>query len=410
MTRPLPDPAVVRSAFSALAARLLARRLAATGLRLALVLTVLALCIGAFTYWQVRVPLDGVTRHQGPRAATLWLGAILGAMALASGALAASRQTALAADPPGPAWLSLPVPPEDVARHLAHEAALPSLALVVPAFAAGLAGIGLLPALWLVALVPAFALAWWLATRAACALALRRAAHATGPASALPAALRVLVSARRPAPRVHVRDAGFRREPAWRALARLDRTVTVRAGSPRARVIFSLIGLAASVAVWFVPQRHPLELRALAFAGFLLACTGLGAWAAWRAAGDPASALRPLPLGLGDAWRARALPMLTLLVFTLLLQAAVALPLPALARAGIVLTWLLPGALVTLIGLHLGLSLPGAPTVAENLYYSWLLVGVISSLAIPLFGWGMLIAAFVFATRRIGRWHTPEVA
>lgn len=226
----------------------------------------------------------------------------------------------------------------------------------------------------------------------------------------LPAATRVLVSARRPAPSVHVASARFRTEPAWRALARLDRSVTRRAGSPRARVVLALVALAVSVAVWFVPNRHPLELRALSFAGFLLACTGLGAWAAWRASGDPASAVRPLPIVLADAWRARAVPLLALLGLALLLQATVALPLPAVARVGIVITWLLPGVLVTLIGLHLGLSLPGRPGTAENLYYGWLGVGVISSLAIPLFGWGMLIAAFVFATRRMSRWKTPEVA
>jgi hypothetical protein len=406
MTPAHPDPT---PAFRALSARLTARRIASLGVRLWFVLAVLAACVAAFTYWRVRVPLDGVTRHDGPLAATASLALTLAGCALAGGVLAAARQTALAAAPPGPEWLALPVPPAAVERHLGREARLPALAVFVPAAAAWLAGVGLVPVLMLGALALAFPIAWWLVARLACLVAWRRAASATGPARTLPVATRVLVSAPRPARIARVAAARFRSEPAWRALARLDRSVSLRAGSPRARLVLALLALAASIAVWFVSHRHPLETRALSFAGFTLACAGLGAWAAWRAAGDPAAAIRPLPLSLADAWRARALPLFALLTLALLLQAAVALPLPAVARIGLVVTWLVPGLLVTLIGLHLGLSLPGSPVAAENLYYSWLGVGVLSSLAIPLFGWGMLIGAFVFATRRMRRWYTPEV-
>ena len=407
MTPAHADPA---PAFRTLSARLTSRRIASLGLRLWFVFAVLAACVAAFTYWRVRVPLDGVTRHAGPLAAAAWLGLTLGCCALAGGVLAAARQTALAAAPPGPEWLALPVPPAAVERHLGREARLPALAVFVPAAAAWLAGVGLVPAVLLAGQALAFPLVWWLVTRLACLLAWRRSAHATGPARALSAAARVLVSAPRPARTARVAVPRFRTESRWRSLARLDRAVSLRAGSPRARLVLALVALAASVAVWFVSRRSPLETRALAFAGFSLACAGLGAWAAWRAAGDPAAAIRPLPLSLGDAWRARALPLCALLVLALLLQAAVALPLPAVARIGLVVTWLVPGLLVTLIGLHLGLSLPGSPVAAENLYYGWLAVGVLSSLAIPLFGWGMLIGAFVFATRRMRRWYTPEVA
>jgi hypothetical protein len=52
------------------------------GPRLWLVTLALAACIGAFTYWQVRVPLDGALRP--PAAATLRLG-----VSLALGVLAA---------------------------------------------------------------------------------------------------------------------------------------------------------------------------------------------------------------------------------------------------------------------------------------------------------------------------------
>src|SRR6185295_13764149 len=67
----------------------------------------------------------------------------------------------------------------------------------------------------------------------------------------------------------------------------------------------------------------PREQRAQAFAGFTLACAMLGAWAAWRAAADPPSAVRPLPVALADAWRARAFPIFLLLGATLVLHATV---------------------------------------------------------------------------------------
>jgi hypothetical protein len=101
--------------------------------------------------------------------------------------------------------------------------------------------------------------------------------------------------------------------------------------------------------------------------------------------------------------------MLLAIGVVLALQAVVAVPLPGLMRVGLVVTWLLPALLVTLIGLHIGLSLPGEPAPAENLYYGWLAVGIVSSLAIPLLGWGVLIGGFVYATRRIGHWYRPEV-
>jgi hypothetical protein len=98
-----------------------------------------------------------------------------------------------------------------------------------------------------------------------------------------------------------------------------------------------------------------------------------------------------------------------LLGVTLALHATVP-QVPWFARLGLALSWTLPALLVPLFGLHLGLSLPGRPLAAENLYYGWLVAGVIASLAIPLFGWALLAAGFVQATRRVSRWRTPEVA
>ena len=387
-------------AFAALSSRLAARRAAGMGLRLWLVCAALALCASAFTYWQVRVPLDGIARHAGGAVAAGRLGLVLAAFVLAAGAIAASRQVTLAAAPPGPEWLALPVEPALVERHLAREARLPALPLVAPATAAWLAGWGLLPLGSLLAMPLAFALAFWLVTRAACALALRATAGAAGPARRLPAAWRALVSARRTVRVRKVAAARFRNESRWRAIARLDRAVSLRAGSPRARLALALLFLVLGVAAWFM-GRDPLELRAQAFAGFSAGCAALGAWAAWRAAGDPPPAVRPLPTSLADHWLARVVPMALLLGGTLVVHAVMPPAIPLVARVGLALSWALPAMLVTLLGLHLGLSLPGRPNSAETLYYGWLGAGLVASLAIPLFGWAMLIAAFVHATRRM---------
>ena len=395
-------------AFRRLAGRLTARRAAEMGPRLWLVTAALAACVAAFTYWQVRVPLDGAIRHHGTSGGVQRLALTLTACVVAGAILAASRQSALAADPPGPEWLVLPVPPSAVERHLAREARLPSLPVIVPAAAAWLAGFGLLPGVWLAALAVAFALAWALATRLACAVTLRLATRATGVARGLPPAWRALVTARRPVRVARIAPSPWRARPRWRALARLDRAVSLRAGAPRGRLGFALLFLTLSVGAWFV-GREPLEQRAQAFAAFTLACTGLGAWAAWRAAGDPSSAVRALPLSLTDAWRARAVPLAVGLGAVLLLHALVPAQVPPFARLGLALTWALPALLITLLGLHLGLSLSGSPGVSENLFYGWLVAGVIASLAIPLLGWCVLIVAFVQATRRVSRWNTPEV-
>lgn len=395
-------------AFAALAARLLSRRFAEMGPRLWIVTAALIVSVAAFTYWQVRVPLDGAVRHGGVAGGVQRLALTLAACVLGGASLAAARQSALVADPPGPEWLALPVPPAHVERHLARESRLAALAVVVPAAAAWLAGFGLLPLAWLLALAAAFALAFEIATRLACRSVLR-STPASGAARALPAAWRALVSARRPVPTTHIAPPRWVRAPRWHALAKLDRAVSLRAGSPRARLAFALLFLALSVTAWFA-GRELIERRAIAFAAFSIACTGLGAWAAWRAAGDPPSALRPLPFSLADAWRARAIPLGVTLGAVLVLHALLPPGVPAFARIGLAITWALPAILITLLGLHLGLSLAGSPSVAENLYYGWLMAAVVASLAVPLLGWTVVIAAFFQATRRMPRWNTPEVA
>jgi hypothetical protein len=400
MNRVPSDPDRV---FRALARRLTARRAGGLGTRLWSVIAVLAVSIAAFTYWQVRVPLDGTLRHGGVAAAVARLAAVLGGFVLAGAVLAATRRLALLASPPGPEWLALPLPPAAIERHLAREAAAPARAVLVPALAAWWAGAGLLP----VPALAALALALWgsleLALRLACAAALAFAAGASGPARRLSAPWRALVSARRPARTIRHAIARFRREPRWRALARLDRRVSRRAGPTRVRLLVAGVFLVLSVVAWGASE-EPLQARALAFAAFAIACTELGAWAAWRAAGDPAPAVRPLPISLADAWRARASAL------GMVIGGVLAPGLAPIARVGLALSWALPATILGLLGLHVGLSLPGRPRPAEGFYYGWLGVGLIGSMAIPLFGWLLLGAGLVQATRRLPRWRTPEVA
>jgi len=191
-------------AFRALRARLLARRAEAMGTRLWLVVLVLAACVAAFTYWQVRVPLDGALRHGGASAATLRLGISLALGVLGAAVIAGARLVTLAAVPPGPEWLALPIEPERVERYMASEARLPALTVVVPMVAAWIAGIGLLSPFTLVVLAAATALGFVLATRLACTRALRAPVVTHAPSRHLPAAWRALVSARRPARTVRV--------------------------------------------------------------------------------------------------------------------------------------------------------------------------------------------------------------
>ena len=386
--------------------RLAGRRLAALGVRTGAVAAALALAVSGFTYWQVRVPLDGVRRAHGAPAAAARLAVTLAAFALAGGVIAGHRQSARIAAPPGPEWLALPVEPGRVVRHLQAEARLPALAALPPGLAALAAGAGLVPPAWLGLGAAAFLLAWLEFTRLACALG-RRLAGPRAP-RALPRATRLLLAGRtRSRPR-SLAPPRWRAEPAWRALARLDAATTARPGPLRARAAWALAFAAASLAAWASPA-PALEARAQAFVLFMCGCALLGAWALAAAAGGPAPILRPLPLSLADAWRARALPLALLVVAALLAHGVLALPLAPAARAGVVLAWLGPALLVSLLGLHYGLTVPGQARAIEPVYYGWLGVGVIASLMIPFVGWGVLLGGFAHATRRLPRWWRPEV-
>ena len=401
----LPDPA---GAFRALERRLLARRLAALDSRTRALALLLGLCVGGLTFWKVRVPLDGAVRLRGAASGAAWLSAVLAAFAALGGAIAAWRRATQRIKPPGPEWLALPIPPARVARHLLSEARWPAALVFVPALGAIFAAIGLLPPLWLALLAAAFAVLWLEATRAGAAWAWRAGLPHGAAEAKLPALTRALLTPAQAATARTLRAPAWRREPAWRAIARLDLAMSLRRSPARPRLAAALLLLAASALAWLAPA-PPAVRRALAFAAFAPACAALGAWAIARTCSDPPAAIRSLPLSWRPLWRARATALLVVLGAVVLLQASLAAALSPGVPIAPVLLWLPAGFALAVLGLQYGLALAPRAVLAENLYFAWLGAGLLSSWLIPFFGWGVLLAALVHSTMRLPRWWQPEV-
>lgn len=396
------------AAFAALERHLAARRWSALDARSRVVFAALAALLSGFFYWQARVPLDGWVRAHGAVGGAKWLAVAMTAWALAAGAIAAWRQDALAARVPGSEWLSLPVDPARVMRHLLGESRWPALAVIPLALATLAAGAGLVPAWWLGLFAAGFALAWIECTRlaaaAARALAVRRSRHAS-----LPPAVRLLASARRTTAERRRPSPRWLAEGGWRALQRLDLRLTRTSGPARARMGTALALLGVSLAAWFA-NAEPLQRRAIAFAAFLPSATALGAWAITRACGDPSAAMRPLPLTLQDTYRARFATIAIVLAFAIVANVALASGLSPALRTGTALTWAACGLAVAALGLQYGLTLHPRALAAENLYFGWLGVTIMASWMIPLLGWAVLAAGLVHSGVRLRRWWTSEAA
>ncbi len=396
------------AAFRTLARRLLARRLAALNGRMRVVLLGLAGYVAAFTYWQVRVPLDGVHRAHGPDAAARLLGIVLLALAAAGALTGAWRRAALAARTPGPEWLALPLPPARVAGLLDADALVTAASAFVPAAAAWLAVWGLARPWQLALLVPGFALAWYVLALAAARIAAFAVLPHGGPGASLPATTRALTTAPAGAATRRVAAPTWRRASASGAIRRLDALATRRRSAARTRMVLALLAFALGAIAWFV-DAPPLVRRALSYAAFGAGTAALGGWAIARTCADPDSAIRPLPLDVWDLWRARAGTILALVAATAVLHAGLAFALPPMARVGNLLAWLPSGFAIALLGLHYALSLSPRATLAENLYYGWLVVAMVASWMIPFLGWGVLIAGLWHSTRRLSRWREPEI-
>lgn len=400
---PASMPPVRTTAFRELARTLLRRRVRALGARLTATIVILVVSVSLLAYWQVGLSIALATVRDGDDAGLVRFG-LVGVAGLALSAIVtAMRARGFAGRTPGPEWLALPVPPEEVEAHLVREARLPALLFLPPTIAGLVGGIGLLPHAPVLATFVAMIPAWFVVTRLAALAALR-----TGQASraGVPVAARALLSARRSASGRGLGRARFRAEPAWRALARLDAALSTRRGAPAVRLVLAWSLWAMSVALALVPGRDP---RVVAFAAFLLGCTEWGAWAAWRASGDPASTLRALPFGLGDAWRARMVSAVVVVVGIAAAQLAATATTGNGIPAAHALGWMVPGLAIMALGLHLGLSLSGLPRAAENLHYGWLATAIVLNLVIPLLGWVLLVVALVQSTLRLRHWRSPEV-
>ncbi|MFN8589105.1 MAG: hypothetical protein U0704_15040 [Candidatus Eisenbacteria bacterium] len=395
------------AAFALLERRLAARRLALLDLRERAVFAALTIVLAGFFYWQARVPLDGWCRAHGRMGGVAWLAVAMLVWGAIGALLAAWRQDALLARVPGGEWLALPVDPARVMRHLLSESRLAAAAVIPFAFVTLVAGAGLVPAWWLGLLAAFFAVAWLEGTRAAAA-AVRHLAAARAEHRGLPLAVRLLASARRIARTPRRLHARWRDEAPWRALQRLDLLVTRRATAPRARMGFALALVGVSLSAWLADV-PPVQRRALAFAAFLPAAALFGAWSLQRASGDPASALRPLPLSLADTWRARFTTVAWTITAAVLASALLANGLPLAARLGTALAWEGCALAVALLGLHYGLTLAPRTSAAENLYFGWLGVTLMASWMIPFLGWAVLLAGLAHSALRLRRWWRPEV-
>ncbi len=367
----------------------------------------LALLVSAFTYWQVRVPLDGAVRAGGVDAGAARLALALASGSILAAALAFERHMALLRRAPGPEWLALPIEPTQVLAHLRGESRLAAALALVPMAASILAGVGLLPT-WVLLLAAAGAVLGWLeSTRTACAIAQRFSARRSKSEQSLPTATRLLVD------RAIASSPRGRAEASWRArtpasaLGALDRLASRRHAPSRTRLIAAGVFALLAVLAWS-SGAPPLLRRAQSFIGFMLVAASLGTWAIARAGDLPASFHRPLPIRPRDAWWARATPIAIALTLLAAVAAIAAALTGAAGLGGIAAIWPAPALAAALLGLHHGLTLPSHASTAENLYIGWLGVMLAASWMIPLLGWVVLVAALAHSLRRLPRGTHPE--
>lgn len=398
------------AAFRVLEQVLVRRRLRSLELSLRLELAALGILIGGFLFWQARVPLDGLVRGAGPvRLAGVIFG-LLSLFALAAGGLAAARQGAgLARVPPGPSWLALPVEPPALARHLAWNSSAPSLLLAVPAAAVIVAGIGLLPAWWLVLLAAAFT--WMLieSSRSGCAMALWLASRRVPLQPGLTPLERVLASPPHRRAAIARGTARWRRLPPWIALAHKDLLLSRRSTPAANRAPLPLLLGVLSVAVWWLPMEPHLR-HFVAFALGLLASTTGAEWLISVVATDPFPVLRNLPIGVGTAWGARFVVVVLGTAMLVLAHAAAAHALAPGAHA-VFLVWLAGASLaIGLLGVNYGITLYPRAEQAQRMLVLSLALAMVASVMIPLLGWVLLLTAVLHSARRVAGWNRLEAS
>ena len=405
----------VDSSFRALHRGLVRRRIAQFEIRLRLEIALLAAMIGAFFFWQARVPLDGVRRAEGPLAAATILAAILGAIALGTGFLIAVRHARQLRSPlSGPAWLALPIHAPHIVAHCAWESRL--LAVWGGALAPGfvVAAIGIVPAPVLGLLAAGFILALWLCSHLATRLAGRFVlAKTPGTGRATDPVLGLLTEMRATETRGRHGAAWWHASPAWLGLFYKDVVLARRPTRARARLFAPVALVIVSCAVWLVPPSTERELlsvaglRFFAFAAALLAAAMFAEFLIELAGADPLPVLHGLPLGAGSVWMSRAA---SAALFTAVLAAGQGLSARALSpmALGVLLVWLIVVSLaITLLGAHYGMTIGNAP-VARRFLTLALAIAMAASIMIPLLGWILLLTAVIHSARRVPRWARLE--
>jgi hypothetical protein len=381
-------------------------------------LTAVTVLAGAIVFWQVRVPLDGMVRARGPGAGVAVLAGLLAALAsLGVAHVHVRHRRALRDGPAGPAWLALPLPVPALARHLAWNDAWHALPTIAAAAAVVVAGLGIVPVLALLVLAAGFALALALGARAACALAVRIESGAATVSPAQPALLRALTRVPPAARPERTPAARWRSGGAARTLLANDLARARRPGELRRRLACALVLLTLSGMVWLVPVAaaagptllaEPNTAHALALVLGLIAAAAFGEWLIATVCGDPPTVVGVLPLGLRQVWAARILWCVLFAAGFAGLQALLAWPLAAPARA-LFIAGIGPAMfLIALLALHYGITLHPHADLARRVYVCALGLALATSVILPLAGWIVLVVAVAHSGRRLRRWTTAE--
>lgn len=398
---------MLRGAFRRLERTLVRRRLTGLERRLAIEIAALLVLVWGFLFWQSRTTLTALAVDRGPTAVVVAVGSAWLAIAGTVGGLAGTALTrALRNGPPGLAWLSLPIPPAAVLRHLAWDARQRALwpALLGPPIV--VAAVGRVPPGWLVVLTAA--LPWLVieAARIGCAIAWRVVRRKTEARSAPPlyelfdvAAGPVRVSACPPA--------AWRRVPRAGALALKDALLTMRATAVRRHFIAALAATALSAAAWGLPA-PPAASHLIGLALALVSAAAFGEWLIALAGADPFLLLRAQPCPLGPAWSARAAWALGAGLLLGGVQLAASGTLQPHARQ-LLAGWVAIAAFViSLLAVHYGLTLYPRTARAAHMLSLTLGLAMAASLMIPLAGWIVLLTALVHSAQRLPRWARLE--
>lgn len=405
MTPPTPDST---RAFRTLERALLRRRIAALDILLRLELLAIATLVTGFVFWQTRAPLANAAFHAGAPGATRVLAWRLAVLIVAGGALAGGAHLhLLRSGLPGPPWLCLPLTPAALAAH-ARRLAIPHAVWMLPLMAGvALAGIGIVPALWLALMALAALIALLVTARLACALTGALASSFVTRRPRVPALVALLARGAashraRQAPR-----ARWVRGPVWQALLRKDARLALRPGAARQRLAAAALCALLSAAAWALPGSP--ELAPLA--AFMLALFAAGLFARWLIAvvnSDPPIALRPLPVGLGAAWGARiawvSIGALTLVTT----QAAAATRLEPAPHQLLLFGVGLAAFTIGVLAVNYAISLYPDANDADRMFALSAGLALAGSLMIPLMGWIVLLTAVLHSLRRVTRWRRPE--